>query len=434
MKKLYILFLLTAFPIIGFSQNIEYLFETLGDKEGWEQSGVTNTVADGTMEVKINDPAQGYQLTRSEGGLALAEANYVTLRMVVKNNAFLADGTTPFTTFDLFSYDTGTTTGGAAAKADFTIPAGAGYQIIDATIPVNPDNGGFIDRLAIRFKTGPGTLAASSNLDFQSITIVSTAVVITTYSGFVQDPNFDDVNGVIPNWTPSSGDITASASSTSNSGAQAAKVDIVNTLSGNVILWNDYTLAFDSPTTTAASGDNVVITWDMRSSSTNLEVSPRFKMGKTAGGNDLYTMAKKIVTVVDTYQSFSITKALNASEEYNDIYTLGFTITTANAGDNVYIDNVTTTVTINGITLSVNNIDYKDDASISIYPNPVQNILNVNASKEVLKIEVFNILGQKMLSKENSSTVDISNLNKGVYITKIFQENDVISTKRFIKE
>ncbi|RXP44537.1 T9SS C-terminal target domain-containing protein [Lutibacter sp. HS1-25] len=88
----------------------------------------------------------------------------------------------------------------------------------------------------------------------------------------------------------------------------------------------------------------------------------------------------------------------------------------------------------NSATLSLDDIDFKDDASILIYPNPVQNILNVNALNEIEKIEVFNILGQKVLSKENDSSIDVSGLNKGTYIAKIYQENNIISTKRFIKE
>jgi len=84
--------------------------------------------------------------------------------------------------------------------------------------------------------------------------------------------------------------------------------------------------------------------------------------------------------------------------------------------------------------LAVDEVDYKDDASITLYPNPVQNVLKINAPNAVNKIEVFNILGQKVLSNKNSNTLNVQGLSKGAYITKIYQDNDTISTKRFFKD
>ncbi len=84
--------------------------------------------------------------------------------------------------------------------------------------------------------------------------------------------------------------------------------------------------------------------------------------------------------------------------------------------------------------LSVDKVDNKDDASISLYPNPVQNVLNINAKSAVSKIEIFNLLGQKVISQEDASEISVNHLSKGVYVTKIFQVNDLISTKRFIKK
>ncbi|RXP44538.1 T9SS C-terminal target domain-containing protein [Lutibacter sp. HS1-25] len=78
--------------------------------------------------------------------------------------------------------------------------------------------------------------------------------------------------------------------------------------------------------------------------------------------------------------------------------------------------------------------EYLDLQKIEIYPNPVQNTLQINSSKELLKIEVFNILGQKMLSKENSDTIDVSSLNKGIYLAKIYPENNTNLIRRFIKD
>ena len=84
-------------------------------------------------------------------------------------------------------------------------------------------------------------------------------------------------------------------------------------------------------------------------------------------------------------------------------------------------------------TLSVDKVDFKDDTTIQVYPNPTQNILTINAPNTIEKIEVYNILGQKMLNNKNTNQMNVESLSKGMYISKIFMEGDVISTKRFFK-
>lgn len=84
-------------------------------------------------------------------------------------------------------------------------------------------------------------------------------------------------------------------------------------------------------------------------------------------------------------------------------------------------------------TLSVDDVDYKDDASLTLYPNPVNDVLKINSPFAIEKVEVFNLLGQKTISTQ-ATRINTSELAKGMYIIKITQENDVISTKRFIKQ
>lgn len=55
--------------------------------------------------------------------------------------------------------------------------------------------------------------------------------------------------------------------------------------------------------------------------------------------------------------------------------------------------------------------------TFSIYPNPAENILNIDYQGD-LKIEIFNILGEKIMKGEKNSegTIDISGLKAGKYI------------------
>ena len=73
---------------------------------------------------------------------------------------------------------------------------------------------------------------------------------------------------------------------------------------------------------------------------------------------------------------------------------------------------------------------------LSIYPNPIQSNKNVVyiSSKQNLKkrVQIFNILGKQILSVNLATNIlNISNLNKGVYILNI-TENGVSETRKLV--
>ncbi len=60
------------------------------------------------------------------------------------------------------------------------------------------------------------------------------------------------------------------------------------------------------------------------------------------------------------------------------------------------------------------------------YPNPANNVLNVEAKSTISSIEIMNILGQTILSKtstSNKTQVDISTLSTGSYFVRVTSEN-----------
>lgn len=72
--------------------------------------------------------------------------------------------------------------------------------------------------------------------------------------------------------------------------------------------------------------------------------------------------------------------------------------------------------------------------TVSLFPNPAKNTLNLDMPASIgdFETEVFSILGQSVARNSNSSQLDISNLNTGMYLLKISTENGTI-TKRFTK-
>lgn len=77
-----------------------------------------------------------------------------------------------------------------------------------------------------------------------------------------------------------------------------------------------------------------------------------------------------------------------------------------------------------------------DKASLKVYPNPVSDILNLSYSSEISSVEVFNMLGQKVLVKDLNATqgkVNISNLSSGNYIVRV-TSGDQIQTIKIVKD
>ena len=72
--------------------------------------------------------------------------------------------------------------------------------------------------------------------------------------------------------------------------------------------------------------------------------------------------------------------------------------------------------------------------TISLYPNPTQEVLNISSSNSITKIEVYDLLGKKVASNINASNVNVADLGKGAYIVKVVQENGSVVAKQFIKK
>ena len=89
--------------------------------------------------------------------------------------------------------------------------------------------------------------------------------------------------------------------------------------------------------------------------------------------------------------------------------------------DSVYVD--ATVKVINTIT-----------QTLKVYPNPVKNVINITLNGEAL-VELYDTRGIKLYSGNviNASTIDVSNLSKGVYILKVIARDEVLNIK-VIKE
>ena len=70
-----------------------------------------------------------------------------------------------------------------------------------------------------------------------------------------------------------------------------------------------------------------------------------------------------------------------------------------------------------------------------MYPNPAIDVLNISAQSTINTVEIFNVLGQKVITiqvEDTSAEINVSNLNAGIYLIK-YEINNSTSTKKFVK-
>ena len=80
--------------------------------------------------------------------------------------------------------------------------------------------------------------------------------------------------------------------------------------------------------------------------------------------------------------------------------------------------------------LSTNEINKKN---INIYPNPTADRIFVSGNKKIVALELYNVVGQKILDS-NANSLDLTSMPKGNYILKIKTENGEIFSSKIIKK
>ena len=119
--------------------------------------------------------------------------------------------------------------------------------------------------------------------------------------------------------------------------------------------------------------------------------------------------------------------ALTGSGAYYFNWALGFS-QKGNSTINLIYNN-SLSIVRNGAVLSTekfNNFEF------SMSPNPVKNILNINTLETIKKVEIYNLLGKKVLASNNTNSVDVSSLSNSIYLVKLTSDKGV-STKKLVK-
>lgn len=111
----------------------------------------------------------------------------------------------------------------------------------------------------------------------------------------------------------------------------------------------------------------------------------------------------------------------------NDI--VGFNMLHNNYGHDAYYDNFE-------ISSGMMNTPKFAKGEITVFPNPVEEVMNLQVSEntEIENIQVFNLLGQRIISESFKENIDVADLEAGMYILKVNGVNGAVYTQKILKK
>jgi len=78
-------------------------------------------------------------------------------------------------------------------------------------------------------------------------------------------------------------------------------------------------------------------------------------------------------------------------------------------------------------TLSVDDVEF--NTTISVFPNPTADILQIKSSQPIESVQLFTMEGKQLLNVQNRATIDISQLKSGMYVLTIKTQKGTIIKK-----
>jgi hypothetical protein len=89
-------------------------------------------------------------------------------------------------------------------------------------------------------------------------------------------------------------------------------------------------------------------------------------------------------------------------------------------------------ITLKGVDYNLSN-PAQNALTYKVFPNPFLSIVQINSNQPINEITVYDVIGKKVWQKaadnRTSETIDLSTLNRGVYLLKIKTSNGLISHK-----
>ena len=110
----------------------------------------------------------------------------------------------------------------------------------------------------------------------------------------------------------------------------------------------------------------------------------------------------------------AISASVNITPTITGNYYIGFQAYSIPNQDALYIDDIAVNVALSNNSFNLNDFKF--------YPNPVNDILTLQYSKDISSITFYNLLGQAVLVKTinaSQTQIDMSGFAQGTYIVKV---------------
>lgn len=115
----------------------------------------------------------------------------------------------------------------------------------------------------------------------------------------------------------------------------------------------------------------------------------------------------------------------NPEHTYTNVGEFIVSLTATNTcGTNVYTD------TVSILIVNTNEIDNK--TAITIYPNPAINYINIKSNYTITNVLITSVHGSEVMNVKNKSIINVSELEKGIYLLIINTDNGIITKKLII--
>ena len=72
--------------------------------------------------------------------------------------------------------------------------------------------------------------------------------------------------------------------------------------------------------------------------------------------------------------------------------------------------------------------------TIKIYPNPFKEVMNVQSKEQIKKIELYNLIGQKIISINNQNSISTNQLKSGIYLINITDSKGNTLIEKVVKK
>ncbi len=99
-------------------------------------------------------------------------------------------------------------------------------------------------------------------------------------------------------------------------------------------------------------------------------------------------------------------------------------------------DNSAVVFKLSDFSSTVSPVNDSIDVRINIYPNPTNDFLYVSSNSLLMQVEIMSTIGSVLIynkEMEHNNKIDVSNLEPGVYLSRLTTVSGIVVNKQFVK-